>query len=165
MSRTIRLTESDLVNIVKNILSEQTTPAPATPRFKLPNGGTVTIKNTYGAGYYSMIHTDKAGNAFDNTKQIKPIITEATTFLKANKGSFIPKIIIRSGESIIPNSDVEGDGRALGRGQLSQKKSKHWLLTVRYLKFLLSYISLRRRKPPKYPLYVHQQILVHTLNG
>ena len=122
MSRTIRLTESDLVNIVKNILSEQTTPAPATPRFKLPNGGTVTIKNTYGAGYYSMIHTDKAGNAFDNTKQIKPIITEATTFLKANKGSFIPKIIIRSGESIIPNSDVEGDGRALGRGQLSEKR-------------------------------------------
>lgn len=122
MSRIIKLKESDLVNIVKNIISEQTTPSQSP--FKLPNGGTVKIKNLYAAGYYSMVHTDKAGNTFDNTKQLKPVINQAYEFLNANKGSFIPKIIIRAGESIIPNTDVEGGTGKMEKGTLAEKRQQ-----------------------------------------
>lgn len=126
MGKIIRLKESDLVNIVKNVLSEQTKPAPTTNTgpFKTPNGGTAKINNKYAAGYYSVVHTDKQGNTYDNTTQFKPILTQASQFLTTNKGSYIPKVIIRAGESIIPNADVEGSGAILKRGQLSEKRKE-----------------------------------------
>jgi len=126
MGKIIRLKESDLVNIVKSVLSEQTTPTPTTNTgpFKLPNGGTAKINNKYAAGYYSVTHTDKQGNTFDNTTQFKPILAQATQFLTANKGSYIPKVTIRAGESVIPNADVEGNGAILKRGQLSEKRKE-----------------------------------------
>lgn len=118
MKKIIRLTESDLVNIVRGVLVEQTT----TVHFKKPLGGTAKLTNKYSAGFYSLDHTDKQGNVFNNTTQFKPIIDEATEFLKANSGSFIPKVVLTASESIIPNADVEGGTGFKKVGWLSEAR-------------------------------------------
>jgi hypothetical protein len=66
------------------------------------------IPLNYSAGYYSVNHTNKSGQAFDNESKIKPELEKVIEFLKANPGSYIATAKLVVGESLPPNFDSEG---------------------------------------------------------
>lgn len=87
----------------------------------------ISIPLNYSAGYYSVDHTNKTGQTFDNAGLIKPELDRVIEFLKANPGSYIATARLMVGESIPPNFDSEGAaGKTLPK--LAAKQGT-WLTT------------------------------------
>lgn len=99
-------------------------PVKPTNNYKPGTGGlSGFIRLQYPSGYYSVSGTVKrTGQAYDLKPALQPGIDDVIAFLKANPKMFIAAIEVQSGESIIPNYDMEG-----GTG----KKDSGWLSTMR----------------------------------
>jgi len=117
MSRKFIITENDRKRILGlyGLLTEQ--------YFTAPSGGSAVVMNSYGPGFYSLKHTDKYGNKYDNEVNLKKVIDDGILFLQKNKG-YIPKVVINAGESIIPNYDSEGGTGAKEIGWLSNRRKE-----------------------------------------
>ena len=73
-------------------------------------GGSEQVVCNYTPGWYSLKRTDSdPKNSYDNEVKLKPVIDKVIEFLKNEPASsYISEFIITSGESIIPNYDMEG---------------------------------------------------------
>jgi len=93
--------------------------------FTPKKGGSETVVCNYSPGYYSLKGTDAAGNTYDNEVKLKPVIDKAIAFLKTEPAStFISEFVITSGESILPNYDMEGKTGKKDSGWLSEQRRK-----------------------------------------
>lgn len=94
------------------------------------SGGTSPeIQLRYAAGYYSVDHTTKPKNpgdtpvAFTNSTRYKTVVDQLLAFLKSEpKKKWVQYVILKAGESIIPNFDTEGGGGQLKTGDLATKR-------------------------------------------
>jgi hypothetical protein len=105
-------------------LANEAVPGKPANNYKPDTGGASGfIRLQYPSGYYSVSGTVKrSGQAYDLKPTLQPGIDDVIAFLKANPKMFIAAIEVESGESIIPNYDMEG-----GTG----KKESGWLSTQR----------------------------------
>ena len=105
------ITEDERVRILKlyNLIKENIDPKV---------GGTITVKNYYPAGYYTI--TKEMGQQIVN--QLKPV----TDFIRTNPDSIVD-ILLVSQESAIPNYDNEGlKGKSwLDEGKLSEFRQEY----------------------------------------
>ena len=109
--------------LIPQPITEAGTP---TDPFVAGKGGTSgDITCLYASGFYSIDHTDAKGNTFTNSAKFKPIIDKMVAFLKAEpKKSWVSEVIITSGESIIPNFDMEKKTGAKPIGWLSEQRKQ-----------------------------------------
>jgi hypothetical protein len=94
------------------------------------SGGTSPeIQLRYAAGYYSVDHTTKAKNpgdtpvTFTNSTRYKVVVDQLLAFLNSEpKKKWVQYVVLKAGESIIPNYDTEGGGGILKTGDLANKR-------------------------------------------
>lgn len=94
------------------------------------SGGTSPeIQLRYAAGYYSVDHTTKVKNpgdtpvTFTNSTRYTKVVDQLLAFLKSEpKKKWVQYVILKAGESIIPNFDTEGGGGQLKTGDLATKR-------------------------------------------
>ena len=94
------------------------------------SGGTSPeIQLRYAAGYYSVDHTTKVKNpgdtpvTFTNSTRYKTVVDQLLAFLKSEpKKKWVQFVIIKAGESIIPNYNTEGGGGQLKTGDLANMR-------------------------------------------
>lgn len=101
---------------------------PTDPFVPGKGGQSSDILCLYAPGYYSIDHTATVAGetkTFKNSDKFKPIVDKMVAFLKAEpKKSWVSEVILKSGESIIPNFDMEGDKKPKASGWLSEKRKE-----------------------------------------
>ena len=103
----IRLTESDLENIVRRVITEQ-------EEKKI----TVNMEGTWNAGFHSVNQLPKEVKSnLDKQRQ------SIDNFIKQNRGSII-KFDIQVGESKVTNYDAENNRKQLNSGDLANMRGE-----------------------------------------
>lgn len=94
MKRVIRLTESDLENIVRKVISEQNTPSREEERGKPQPGAkqTFNLANTFASGQYRL----------NDTPELQNVVKSIESFISKNPDAAVIATI-NAGESQVPN--------------------------------------------------------------
>ena len=126
------LTENvDMAQVIRLLNEEQINEAGQDfGPFKAGKGGiSQPIKCEYAPGYYSVDHTSKpkvgTPKEFKNSAKFKQTLDDMIAFIKAEPAkTWISKVIVKSGESIIPNFDMEKGTGVKEIGWLSNERKK-----------------------------------------